>query len=59
MTALFEQELARLRAAHLARKRRQVAPLIAPAELALTDEALRGTTYLIDGQPRLSFGSND
>lgn len=59
MTALFEQELARLRAAHLARKRRQVAPLVAPAELALTDEALRGTTYLIDGQPRLSFGSND
>jgi 8-amino-7-oxononanoate synthase len=59
MTALFEQELARLRAAHLARKRRQVAPLIAPSELALTDEALRGTTYLIDGQPRLSFGSND
>ncbi len=59
MTALFEKELARLRAAHLARKRRQVAPLIAPAELALTDEALRGTTYLIDGQPRLSFGSND
>lgn len=59
MTALFEQELSRLREAHLARRRRQVAPLVAPFELALTDEGLRGTTYLIDGQPRLSFGSND
>lgn len=59
MTALFEQELARLQAAHLQRKRRQVSPLKAPADLAPADEALRGTTYLIDGQPRLSFGSND
>ncbi|HEX5355972.1 MAG TPA: 8-amino-7-oxononanoate synthase [Aquabacterium sp.] len=59
MTALFEQELARLQAAHLQRKRRQVAPCVAPAELAPSDEALRGTTYLIDGQQRLSFGSND
>jgi 8-amino-7-oxononanoate synthase len=59
MTALFEQELARLQAAHLQRKRRQVAPWVAPAELAPSDEALRGTTYLIDGQQRLSFGSND
>jgi len=33
--------------------------LIAPAALGPDDEALRGTTYLIDGQQRLSFGSND
>jgi 8-amino-7-oxononanoate synthase len=59
MTALYEQDLARLRAAHLARHRRQVMPLVAPAELAPEQEALRATTYLIDGQPRLSFGSND
>lgn len=59
MTALFEHDLARLREAHLVRRRRQVSPLIAPAELASEQEALRGTTYLIDGQPRLSFGSND
>jgi 8-amino-7-oxononanoate synthase len=59
MTALFDKELGQLRAAHLARQRRQVAPLLPPAELGPADEALRGTTYLIDGQPRLSFGSND
>ena len=59
MTGLFDQELAQLRQANLARQRRQVAPLVAPADLSLTDEALRGTTYLINGQPRLSFGSND
>ncbi|MDO9236451.1 MAG: 8-amino-7-oxononanoate synthase [Aquabacterium sp.] len=59
MSGLFDQELALLRQANLARQRRQVAPLIAPADLSLTDEALRGTTYLINGQPRLSFGSND
>lgn len=59
MTGLFDQDLKALRAAHLARRRRQVAPLHAPAELTPADEALRGTTYLIDGQPRLAFGSND
>lgn len=59
MTGLFDKELAQLRAAHLARKRRQVAPLVPPSELSQADEALRGTTYLIDGQARLSFGSND
>jgi len=59
MTALFDQELAQWRAAHLLRQRRQVAPLRAPADLSPDEEALRGTTYLIDGQPRLSFGSND
>ncbi len=59
MTAPFEHDLARLREAHLARHRRQVSPLIAPADLAPEQEDLRGTTYLIDGQPRLSFGSND
>ena len=59
MTALFEQELAQLRAAHLARQRRQVMPLKPPADLSADDETLRGTHYLIDGRPRLSFGSND
>jgi 8-amino-7-oxononanoate synthase len=59
MTASFEQDLARLHAAHLTRQRRQVRPATAPSELAARDEALRGTTYLIDGQVRLSFGSND
>lgn len=59
MTGLFDNELARLNAAHLTRKRRQVAPLMAPADLAAQDESLRGTTYVIDGQARLSFGSND
>jgi len=59
MTALFDQELAQWRAAHLLRQRRQVAPLRAPADLSPDEEALRGTTYLIDGQPRLSFGSTD
>lgn len=59
MTGLFDQELAQLRAAHLARQRRQVMPLKAPADLSDDEEALRGTHYLIDGQARLSFGSND
>ncbi|MGC4059642.1 MAG: 8-amino-7-oxononanoate synthase [Aquabacterium sp.] len=56
---MFESRLAQWRAAHLTRQRRQVAPLVAPADLGPDDEALRGTTYLIDGQARLSFGSND
>lgn len=59
MTALFEKELAEREAAHLMRCRRQVEPLIAPAELSEAEEHLRGTTYLIDGQAQLSFGSND
>lgn len=59
MTGLFDQELAQLRAAHLARQRRQVMPLKAPADLSADEEDLRGTHYLIDGRPRLSFGSND
>ena len=59
MTGLFDQELAQLRAAHLARQRRQVIPLKAPADLSADEEDLRGTHYLIDGRPRLSFGSND
>ncbi|MBP9063516.1 MAG: 8-amino-7-oxononanoate synthase [Aquabacterium sp.] len=59
MTALFEQELAQLRTAHLARQRRQVMPLKPPADLSADDETLRGTHYLIDGRSRLSFGSND
>jgi 8-amino-7-oxononanoate synthase len=59
MTGLFDQELAHLRAAHLARQRRQVMPLKAPVALSADEEDLRGTHYLIDGRPRLSFGSND
>lgn len=59
MTGLFDAELAQLRTAHLARKRRQVAPVVSPADVQPDDEALRGTTYVIDGQTRLSFGSND
>jgi 8-amino-7-oxononanoate synthase len=59
MSAMFDDELAQLRAQHLARQRRQVAPLQAPGDLTPADEALRGTTFLIDGQARLSFGSND
>lgn len=59
MTGLFDRELGQLQAAHLARHRRQVQPAVAPAELAPHDEALRATTYLIDGRTRLSFGSND
>jgi len=55
----FEPELAQWQAAQRMRVRRQVAPAVAPAELGPDDEALRGTTYLIDGQQRLSFGSND
>jgi len=55
----FEPELAQWQAVQRMRTRRQVAPAVAPAALGPDDEALRGTTYLIDGQQRLSFGSND
>lgn len=55
----FDRELQELGAAHLLRRRRQVAPLVPLADLLPDQEHLRGTTYLIDGQPRLSFGSND
>lgn len=59
MTGLFDKELADLRARHLLRQRRQVQPTVAPALLTQAEEALRGTTYDIDGRTRLSFGSND
>ena len=59
MTGLFDRELGQLHAAHLARHRRQVQPAVAPADLTPHDEALRATTYVIDGRTRLSFGSND
>ncbi len=59
MPAKFDTHLAELREQHLLRKRRVVEPCIGPAELVPADEALRGTTFLIDGQVRLSFGSND
>jgi 8-amino-7-oxononanoate synthase len=55
----FAPELADLAQQHLLRHRRQVAPLVPPAELSPDQEHLRGTTYVIDGQARLSFGSND
>jgi len=56
---LFAIELAALSQAHLHRARRQVAPVVPPADLSPEQEHLRGTTYVIDGQTRLSFGSND
>lgn len=59
MNGFFDDALQTLQAQHLARVRRQVSPLVAPAELGDDDADLRGTTYLINGQPRLSFGSND
>jgi 8-amino-7-oxononanoate synthase len=59
MTTWFDDELRTLADQHLMRRRRQVAPWQAPAELAPHDEALRATTYNVDGQQRLSFGSND
>lgn len=57
--AVFDQELESLAQAHLLRRRRIVAPMVPPQDLAPEQEHLRGTTYLINGQQRLSFGSND
>jgi 8-amino-7-oxononanoate synthase len=59
MSSGFDKALARLQAEHLMRQRRQVSPFKPPEALEPDDEALRGTTFLIDGQERLSFGSND
>lgn len=59
VTQVFEQALDEWRAAHRLRIRRVVAPAVAPALLTPDDEALRGTTYLVNGQRRLSFGGND
>src|SRR3990167_2409759 len=56
---LFESELAELAQVHLLRHRRQVAPLLPPADLSPDQEHVRGTTYVINGQTRLSFGGND
>jgi len=56
---LFAPELAELAQAHLLRHRREVAPSAPPADLSPEQEHLRGTTYVIDGLTRLSFGSND
>ncbi|MDE2402103.1 MAG: 8-amino-7-oxononanoate synthase [Burkholderiales bacterium] len=55
----FSLELQALADANLLRQRRQVAPLVAPQSITPDDEHLRGTTYLINGQARVSFGSND
>ena len=59
MTTWFDDDLRTLGEQHLLRRRRQVAPWQAPAELTPHEEALRATTYCVDGQERLSFGSND
>lgn len=48
-----------LRTQHRLRVRRVVEPAEPPGLLQADDEALRGTTYLVNGQRRLSFGSND
>ncbi|MGH6647434.1 8-amino-7-oxononanoate synthase [Aquabacterium sp.] len=56
---LFAPELADLAQAHLLRRRREVAPWLPPSDLSPEQEHVRGTTYVIDGQTRLSFGSND
>lgn len=58
-TPLFAPELAELAQAHLLRHRRQVSPLLPPTDLSPDQEHVRGTTYVIDGQARVSFGSND
>lgn len=58
-TPLFERELAELADAHLLRHRREVSPLLPPGDLSPDQEHVRGTTYVINGQTRLSFGSND
>ena len=59
MPQVFEQALADLRRDHRLRVRRQVQPAVPPSQLLPDDESLRGTTYRVDGQARLSFGSND
>lgn len=55
----FEEALEALRTQHRLRVRRVVEPAEPPGLLRADDEALRGTTYLVNGQRRLSFGSND
>ncbi|HEX5372627.1 MAG TPA: 8-amino-7-oxononanoate synthase [Aquabacterium sp.] len=55
----FEEALEMLRTQHRLRVRRVVEPAEPPGLLQADDEALRGTTYLVNGQRRLSFGSND
>lgn len=55
----FEEALEMLRTQHRLRVRRVVEPAEPPGLLSPDDEALRGTTYRVNGQRRLSFGSND
>ncbi len=55
----LEARLADWQSAQRQRIRRQVQPLVAPAALPPDQADCRGTTYLINGQARLSFGSND
>lgn len=55
----FEQALADWQQQHRRRLRRVVEPAHPPALLSPDQEACRGTTYRINGQVCLSFGSND
>ena len=55
----IEEALHELKKSHRLRLRRVVEPAVPPALLTPEDEALRGTTYLINGQQRLSFAGND
>jgi 8-amino-7-oxononanoate synthase len=55
----FEEALAELKKGHRLRLRRVVEPYRPPVQIAPHEEDLRGTTYLVNGQPRLSFGGND
>jgi 8-amino-7-oxononanoate synthase len=55
----FEEALDELRKERRLRLRRVVEPAEPPGLLGPDDETLRGTTYLVNGQQRLSFGSND
>ena len=59
LTSVSDEALQGLAAAHRLRVRRVVEPAVAPSDLSPDQEHLRGTTYLINGQQRVSFGSND
>jgi 8-amino-7-oxononanoate synthase len=59
LTHEFDEALQGLRASKLLRLRRVVEPAASPLDLSPDNEHLRGTTYLINGQQRVSFGSND
>ncbi len=58
-TQPFEDALRELKATHRLRVRRVVEPAVPPGLIRPDEESLRGTTYLINGQVRVSFGGND